>query len=305
VRGAWLAALLLLLPLALPPAAAQAPGNPFAPSVAVDAPAAVSVPVGTTVLVNVTVSNTQQATTTPLDQPRSISIAVSGAPDGWSALLSSTLEKLPPGRSVTLRLTLTVTASAKEGTATLQVTAHALPLGNADVPLIGPTADPDASAVGTIKATRYEEPVRAFVEAVGPAVVVGGLAVLAVFVVVLAIVALRRRGPLRLSVEPDGLALGPGTSGTLALTIRNAGRRAESVLLEGAAGRGWEVEVPLHVLDIEPGGAPTVEVTVACGKRAGPSELVLVAVAQRQGSPATRLVAPLTVTSRADDEDAD
>jgi uncharacterized membrane protein len=297
VRGAWLAALLLLLPLALPPAAAQAPGNPFAPSVAVDAPAAVSVPVGTTVLVNVTVSNTQQATTTPLDQPRSISIAVSGAPDGWSALLSSTLEKLPPGRSVTLRLTLTVTASAKEGTATLQVTAHAL--------LLGPTADPDASAVGTIKATRYEEPVRAFVEAVGPAVVVGGLAVLAVFVVVLAIVALRRRGPLRLSVEPDGLALGPGTSGTLALTIRNAGRRAESVLLEGAAGRGWEVEVPLHVLDIEPGGAPTVEVTVACGKRAGPSELVLVAVAQRQGSPATRLVAPLTVTSRADDEDAD
>ena len=121
----------------------------------------------------------------------------------------------------------------------------------------------------------------------------GGLALL---ILVLAVVAVRRRGPLRISADPQSLSVPPGGSSTLAITLRNTSGRTEKVLLDGAASRGWEIEIPEHVLELPGGGSQTVEAVVAASRRASGSELVLVAVGPRQGVQAARLTVQLSVT---------
>ncbi len=293
--------LLLILLVAVPTVLAQVPpavpSSPFAAGVSVETAASVAVASDGPAKLTVTVRNTATPTNTPLDQQRQVVLEATGAPDGWSATLPAGPYKLGPGQSQAVQLTLSVSPSSSAKEARITVTARMLPLGADAVPVLGPVVDPEASASATVQATRQDEPLRAFVEAVGPAAVVGGLALLAILVVVLVVVALRRRSPLRIEAEPTSLAVRPGASGSLTLTVRNAGRRAERVLLDGAAARGWEVEVPEHVLELEPGAAHVVEVVVAAGKRASASELIVVAVAQREGAPTARLVVPLTLQS--------
>lgn len=289
-RFGRLVALGLLLAIAA--ASAQVPPSPVAAAVSLEAPAAARISTDEPVRIEVTVRNDVEPTDSPLDTEREIRLEVTGAPDGWAAQLSPSLFQLAPGATGKATLTVLVGAGAEADEVRLLLTARMAPFGLGAVPTVGPAADPEATDQATVVVTREDEPVREFVEAVGPPAIVGGLALLAVLVVVFAMAAYRRRSTLRIDVEPAEIVVRPGTSTTLRVTVRNTGGRSERILLDGGVAAGWEAEIPQHALALEPGAEAVVEVTLAASRRAGASQLVLVAVAERRGvQPARRTVA--------------
>ncbi|MEK6985226.1 MAG: NEW3 domain-containing protein [Candidatus Thermoplasmatota archaeon] len=284
--------LVLGLVFGLASVSAQVPTSPVAAAVSVEAPATARISTDESVRIEVTVRSDVEPTDSPFDMEREVRLEVTGAPDGWAAQLAPSSFQLAPGATGKATLTVLVSAGAEADEVRLLLTARMAPLGLSAIPMVGPAADPEATDQATVVVMREDEPVREFVEAVGPAAIVAGMALLAVLVVVFALAAYRRRSTLRIDVEPSELAVRPGTSTTLRVTVRNTGGRSERILLDGGVVAGWEAEIPQHALELEPGAEEVVDVTVAASRRALASQLVLVAVAERRGvQPARRTVA--------------
>ncbi len=281
----------LLLLLLAASAFAQVPSP--APSVEVSAsPSEVDVSVEAPAEISIAVENTSPATGTPLDQPRTVLLEVTGAPDGWTASVSPASLQLAAGENGTARLTIAVATGASDGDIALTVTAKLLPLGASAIPGVGPAVDPEATATASVQAHRDDPVTRDILETIGPWIYVLLLAFLAAVLLSVRFVVASRRVTVALRSDQSEVTVFPGGRAAAPLVVQNLTKEEDTVVFQvSAVGNGWAAFLPVPELLLGPEATEELSLTVIASKdlESGATQSVLVTAtsAQTPGRPAT------------------
>lgn len=210
----------------------------------------------------VRVGNTAEPTGTPLDQPRQVTLSVSGAPDGWTASLSPATVSLLPGDEKTVALQVAVSVDAQDESATLTVTASAQGSG---VPLVGEGSSDDV----TIDLERTETASRSILESIGDWIWLLLLALLAALLVVARLLLDRRRMPVRLTCHTPDIDAEPGEIVEVPVEVQNLTRGRDSITLYVATTtERWDASPDEPELSLDGGQLGTVKVRVRVPARA-------------------------------------
>ncbi|HLF16983.1 MAG TPA: hypothetical protein VI796_06110 [Candidatus Thermoplasmatota archaeon] len=286
MRRSTLGLLLLAVCLAsMLSAGAQAPPSPE-PSVAISAAdTEVSVSVESPTTVDLTVENTTPGTGTPLDQPRTILLEVSGASEGWTAHVDPVRLRLAAGATATATLTISVATDAGASDATVTVVAKMLPLGVDAIPGVGPAVDPETTASVEVQAHRDDSLTRDILETIGPWIYVLFLALLAAILITVKLVVGNRRTAVALSAEAADVTVPAGGRGTLTLTVENLTKAEDTVVFQvSAVATGWAAFLPVPELQLAPQAREEIALTVIAAKdlHPGDSQSILVSATSAQ-----------------------
>lgn len=213
--------------------------------------------------VDVTVTNGDTPTGTPLDVPRHISISVAGSQPGWTLGLSPSPAsfELAPGASGTAKLSVAVAAGAQASSIDITFKARMDPL-SPSIPAGSPFG---AGAEATTAFTaRHEESLpNQFAQGLGPYLWVLILGLVAAAVVIATLLAANRRIAVRLSCAETDVDVVGGTRRTVAVRVHNLTRHSDTVLLRaGPMPDGWSVYLPNAQLDLEGGQQEEVSAVV-------------------------------------------
>lgn len=282
------------------PVGAQAPPNPAAATVDVrvdEARLTVSLDAAAVTKVIVVNTATPNQVLPQLDQPRRVTLEVTGAPEGWTVAVEPNSFLLGPGTSGQAELRVAVTGSARDDVARLNVTARLYPLGVDAVPGAGPVVDPEARDDAPVTVTRQDSVNRAVTEAVGPYIllVLGSVLLLAIAVGVLLF--LRGRAAVRLDCAEAEATAKAGRAITFPLHVANVSGRDDVVALRFAVPDGWRASFSQPQLELAPGAEADLTLSVHVPKGAGADrhEVLVTAVSSlpRKAS-AIRLVVQVT-----------
>ncbi len=272
-----------LVLLVLGTAMAQAPSA--SPSVSIEGPTEGKASIQAARTFTFTVKNNGQST--PLDQQNqgTVTIAVGGVPEGWTASANPPAFKLAPGASATVELQVSVAPEAEAKSADVTVTATMVsPLGGLD-PILGqvPGGTQTSQAQVSIHLTSSDTVTRDLLEAVGPWIYLILLLLIAAVIVAVAITIASRRSVVRLSSDSRDLPVAAGSRVAFPFRAEGLAKDQDTVLLQvSAVQEGWAAFLPVPELVLDPGQT---------------QELSLIVIAPKDATPGSRQVVLVTAAS--------
>ncbi|MES2153787.1 MAG: NEW3 domain-containing protein [bacterium] len=275
------AALILALLLAPALAASQVPAAPSSASVDVrvqDAKVTLSLDAPAVTDVFVTNTAAPNPALPQLDQPRRVTLEITGVPEGWTASVQPNSFDLGPGKTGNAVLTVSVSAAADAKVANLNVTAKLYPLGVSAIPGAGPTVDPEARDAAGVTATRQDSLGRTITEQVGPYIFLLLGAFLLALVAVVVLLVLRGRSAVRLACDDGELVAAAGGKAEFVISVTNISGRDDGVALRVTAPEGWSASFSQGQFELPANSEGKVTLTVKVPKTAQSGERVEVAV---------------------------
>lgn len=210
---------------------------------------------------------------TPLDAQNvgEVTLAVTGAPDGWIVGVTPSSFDLAPGASMTVELQVSLQAGSTEGAADLTLTATmSSPLEPLN-PILGPGgATQTSTGSDSIHLTRDDSATRRVLETLGPWIYAILLLLVAAVLVAVAISLSSRRSLVRLSSDTRELAVAPGGRVAFPFRIEGLAKVDDSVLLQvSAVQEGWAAFLPVPEVLLAPGQVHDMTLVVIAPQNAG------------------------------------
>jgi uncharacterized membrane protein len=210
---------------------------------------------------------------TPLDAQNvgEVTLAVTGAPDGWIVSVTPASFDLAPGESKAVEVQVSLEANSQAGAAEVTLTATmSSPLEGLD-PILGPGgASQTSTGSDSIQLTRDDSATRKVLEAVGPWIYGILLLLVAAVLVAVAISLSSRRSLVRLSSDTRELTLPPGGRVAFPFQIEGLAKQDDAVLLQvSAVQEGWAAFLPVPEVRLAPGQIQEMTLVVIAPRNAG------------------------------------
>ena len=221
-------------------------------------------------------------TGTPLDAQNAgeVTLAVTGAPDGWIVGVTPSSFDLAPGESKSVELQVSLQAGSSAGEADITLTATMSSALEGLDPILGPGgATQTATGSDSIHLTRDDSATRRVLETVGPWIYALLLLLVAAVLVAVAISLAARRSLVRLSSDTRELAIAPGGRVAFPFKVEGLAKVEDSVLLQvSAVQEGWAAFLPVPEILLAPGQVQEMTLVVISPKNAsdGARQAVLV-----------------------------
>ena len=230
-----------------------------------------------------TVTNGGTPSSTPLDANNvgEVTLAITGAPEGWIVGVLPASFDLVPGESRDVEVQVSLEANSKAKAADLTLTATmSSPLEGLN-PILGgvPGGAQTTTASDAIHVTRDDSVTRDILEAVGPWIYVILLLLVAAVLVAVAISLASRRSLVRLSSDARELTLPPGGRVAFPFKVEGLAKQEDAVLLQvSAVQEGWAAFLPVPEVTLAPGEVQEMTLVVISPKTAsdGARQAVLV-----------------------------
>lgn len=240
----------------------------------------------------------------PLDsaQDRTVLVEVTGAPEGWSAVLDRSRLSMGPGDTERVTVTVSITVNAEADDADLVVTASLLPRGINSVPQ-GSTLDPADTADASVTVLREDPLTREVVEAVG-----AWLWLLLAAGLVLAIVSVKlvydtRRVAVRLHAKTTEVAVEAGSRVAVPLRVENLTRVEDTVVFHVAPmPDGWAAHLPVPQLDLDGGQSEELHLIIQAPADAPPGAREVVGISAHSAQ-APKRAAELVIAAVVQEDD--